>query len=118
MIHKYTNALILVNKIKTYLFILFIGFTFASCDNKANISYSHCECYENYYDIKSGKYDEYLIRGNFMRKNNIRKNMKDKTAEVVQFIYLDSVDRIIRRQCIKKYGKEVEQFGECDEKEK
>lgn len=53
-----------------------------------------------------------------MRKNNIRKNMKDKTAEVVQFIYLDSVDRIIRRQCIKKYGKEVEQFGECDEKEK
>ena len=44
--------------------------------------------------------------------------MKNKTDEVVQFTYLDSIDREVRRQCIKKYGKEVEQFGECDEKEK
>jgi hypothetical protein len=89
-----------------------------SCNNKASIKYSKCECYENYYDIKSGKYDDYPIRGNFMRKNELRKNMEDKTAEVLQYTYLDSTDKGIRRQCIKKYGREVEQFGECDEKEK
>ena len=40
--------------------------------------------------------------------------MKDKTDEVVQFIYLDKEDQQIRKQCIKKYGDEVEQFGDCD----
>ena len=102
------------NKIQNLILFLSLGTFFLSCDNKANIPYSRCECYENYYDIKKGKYDDYALRGNFMRKNNLRKNMENKTDEVVQFTYLDSVDREIRRQCIKKYGKEVEQFGECD----
>tara|TARA_B100000674_G_scaffold85940_2_gene59575 strand:+ start:594 stop:911 length:318 start_codon:yes stop_codon:yes gene_type:complete len=102
------------NKIQNLILVLSLGTFFLSCDNKVNIPYSRCECYENYYDIKKGKYDDYALRGNFMRKNNLRKNMENKTDEVVQFTYLDSVDREIRRQCIKKYGKEVEQFGECD----
>mgnify|MGYP004075545869 FL=1 len=49
-----------------------------------------------------------------MRSDKLRKNMKNKTDEVVQFIYLDSEDQKIRRQCIKKYGNEVEQFGNCE----
>ena len=102
------------NKIQNLILVLSLSTFFLSCDNKANIPYSRCECYENYYDIKVGKYDDYALRGNFMRKNDLRKNMENKTDEVVQFTYLDSVDREIRRQCIKKYGKEVEQFGECD----
>ena len=102
------------NKIQNLILVLSLSTFLLSCDNKANIPYSRCECYENYYDIKKGKYDDYALRGNFMRKNNLRKNTENKTDEVVQFTYLDSVDREIRRQCIKKYGKEVEQFGECD----
>lgn len=107
----------LVSK-KIYLSLLLSFPLLYTCNNKASIKYSKCECYENYYDIKSGKYDDYLIRGNFMRKNELRKSMEDKTAEVVQYTYLDSTDKVIRQQCIKKYGREVEQFGECDEKEK
>ena len=85
-----------------------------SCKNDQNIPHSLCDCYENYYDIERGKYDEFLIRGNFMRADQRRKNMKNKTDEVVQFICLDEDDQLIRKHCIKKYGNEVEQFGDCD----
>jgi len=85
----------------------------SSCKNQPDIPYSLCDCYENYYDIESGKYDGFLIRGNFMRSDKLRKNMKDKTDEAVQFIYLDKKDQQIRKQCIKKYGDEVELFDEC-----
>ena len=111
-----------ISKIKNGHFLskkMFSGLILAfqllySCNNKSSIKYSKCDCYENYYDIKKGKYDDYLLRGNFMRKSDLRKNMEDKTSEVVQYTYLDSTDKAIRRQCIKKYGNEVEQFGECD----
>ena len=96
-----------------FLFLILFS-SIISCNNQSTIPHTLCECYENYYDIKRGKYDDYALRGNFMRKNDIRRNMENKTDEVVQFTYLDSVDREVRRQCIKKYGKEVEQFGECD----
>lgn len=51
-----------------------------------------------------------------MRKNDIRKNMKDKTTELVQYVYLNKEDRKVRNLCRRKYGKEVEQFGECEQK--
>ena len=103
-----------MNKFQKYAFVFIGGFIFSSCNNKANIPYSQCECFENYYDIKKGTYDDKLIRGHFMRKNDIRKNMKDKTTELVQYVYLNKEDRKVRNQCRRKYGKEVEQFGECE----
>ena len=100
---------------KLFFFLFLIIFSsFISCNNQSKIPHTLCECYENYYDIKRGKYDNFLIRGNFMRSDKLRKNMKNKTDEVVQFIYLDNEDQKIRRQCIKKYGNEVEQFGDCE----
>ena len=86
----------------------------SSCQNEQEIPHSLCDCYENYYDIERGKYDEFLIRGNILRSDKLRKNMKNKTDEVVQFVYLDLEDQKIRKQCIKKYGDEVEQFGDCE----
>ena len=101
---------------KTLFFFLFliIFSSLISCNNQSKIPYTLCDCYENYYDVERGKYDEFLIRGNFLRSDILRKNVKNKTDEVVQFIYLDKEDQQIRKQCIKKYGDEVEQFGECE----
>ena len=94
---------------------VFLGATIlSSCNNEQKITHSLCDCYENYFDVEKGKYDEFLIRSNFLRSDVLRKNMKNKTDEVVQFIYLDKEDQQIRKQCIKKYGDVVEQFGDCD----
>ena len=96
-----------------FLFSMIFSSLF-SCNNQSEIPHSLCDCYENYYDVERGKYDDFLIRGNFMRSDKLRKNMKNKTDEVVQFIYLDKEDQQIRKQCMKKYGDEVEQFGDCE----
>ena len=103
-----------------YLAIISSLFFIASCNDKPSL----CDCYENYYDIKKGKYDTCWTEKFLTNPGGLDRNKRgfkgdeyyeafDKLSEKVIFQYLDKEDRDIREKCMDLYDDDEVRNSKC-----
>ena len=88
-----------------HLIISIFLFSFYSCNDV-----SKCDCHENYYDMKRGKYDNVVNKEVVI--DDITRSFEIYEKVVYQF--LDEEDRIIRNKCLKLYKDDEVKNSECD----